>query len=562
MAGPEFAEVEEDGRVMPSEVTVTVRRAIVDALQAEGVEVVFALMGDANMELIGEVAGRGGMRVVFGRHEQGVVGMADGYARFTGRPAVATVTQGPGLTNTATSLVVARRRRSPVLLLAGEAPLGDLHNPQGFDQLAFGQLMAGQGGRVESVRSLDDLLVEAFTVLRSDLPYMLSLPADVQRADLGGDWRRRRQAGPMRAVPEPELSDRAAQLLADADHPVVLAGQGAVVSGAGQVLGELGTLLGAPLATTLLANGLFAGHPLEAGVSGGLGDGRALRALDRSDLVLVVGASLNQWTTHFGSALAGKQVIRVDSDPGALLVPGDDSLALLGDAAATAGQLTARLRQQISSPRTARPEPAQPRDPAPYLDTQDSLDPRHFLAELDRVLPAQRSIVIGGGHSAQVACFTLRASSPADWECTSVDFGALGQALAVAAGACFARPGQRVVHVTGDGEFMMGLSELDTAIRYSLPLTIFVLNDQAMGQERHNLTHAGLPPEYAAYPSPNFAALAAGFAATGYRIDGPDALDRGLQQALKPHDGVVIVDVPINGGYLNPVSRDIAEHLG
>lgn len=547
---------------MSAEATVTVRQAIVDALQAEGVEVVFALMGDANMELIGELAGHGGMRVVYGRHEQGVVGMADGYARFTGRAAVATVTQGPGLTNTATSLVVARRRHSPVLLLAGEAPLGDLHNPQGFDQLAFGQLMAGQGARIESVLSLDEVLARALGTLRAGLPYVLSLPADVQRAELGGEWRYRRQADPVRSVPEPELADRAAQLLADAEHPVVLAGRGAVASGAGQALGELGTVLGAPLTTTLLANGLFAGHPLEAGVSGGLGDGRALRALDRSDLVLAVGASLNQWTTHFGSALAAKRVIRVDSDPEALLVPGDGGLALLGDAAATARQLTARVRQQISSPRPARSEPVQARDSAPYLDTQDSLDPRHFLAELDQILPAQRSIVIGGGHSAQVACFSLRASSPADWECPSVDFGALGQGLAVVTGACFARPGQRVVHVTGDGEFMMGLSELDTAIRYSLPLTIFVLNDQAMGQERHNLMHAGLPPEYAAYPSPDFTALATGFGATGYRIDGPDALDRGLQQALEPHDGVVIVNVPINGDYLNPVSREIAEHLG
>ena len=74
--------------------------------------------------------------------------------------------------------------------------------------------------------------------------------------------------------------------------------------------------------------------------------------------------------------------------------------------------------------------------------------------------------------------------------------------------------------------------------------------------------HAGLPPEYAAYPSPDFTALATGFGAIGYRIDGPDALDRGLQQALEPHDGVVIVNVPINGDYLNLVSREIAEHLG
>jgi len=169
--------------------------------------------------------------------------------------------------------------------------------------------------------------------------------------------------------------------------------------------------------------------------------------------------------------------------------------------------------------------------------------------------------VIGGGHCAQVACFTVRASAPEDWTCTSIDFGALGQGLPVAVGACFARPGKRVTHITGDGDLMMGISELDTAIRYSLPLTIFVLNDQAMGQERHNLLHMNLPTRYASYPSPDFAALASALGATGYRIENTDGLAQ-IKQALEGHEGVVVVDVRINGEYLNPVSRDIAEHLG
>jgi acetolactate synthase I/II/III large subunit len=107
----------------------------------------------------------------------------------------------------------------------------------------------------------------------------------------------------------------------------------------------------------------------------------------------------------------------------------------------------------------------------------------------------------------------------------------------------------------------MGLSELDTAVRYALPLTVFVLNDQAMGQERHNLVAAGLDPRHADYPSPDLAALARGHGATGYRIAGPGDLGT-LTSVLAPHDGVVVVDVAIEGRYLNPVSREIAQHLG
>jgi acetolactate synthase I/II/III large subunit len=106
----------------------------------------------------------------------------------------------------------------------------------------------------------------------------------------------------------------------------------------------------------------------------------------------------------------------------------------------------------------------------------------------------------------------------------------------------------------------MGLAEFDTAARYSLPLTIVVLNDQSMGQERHNLVRKGIPTSYADYPSPDFVALAGAFGATGYRIDAPEQLDR-LPTILAHEKGVALVDVRINGDYLNPASRDIAQHL-
>lgn len=543
------------------------REALADALVAEGVEVLFALMGDANLELISDVAERCGVPVVFGRHEQGVVGMADGYARFSGKPGVATVTQGPGLTNAATSLVVAARRRSPVLLLAGDTPVGDLHNPQSFDQASFAQLTAGHSERVDAPAAFEELLAEAFRTVRSDSPFVLNLPGDVQDAELDSNWRYDPRYVASQAVfADPAAVESVVAILADARQPAILAGRGAVVSGAGPALCELSKLLAAPLLTTLLANGLFAAAPLNAGVCGGLGDGRALRALEHCDVILAVGASLNQWTTHFGSAMHGCKVIQIDSDPAAFSGQARPDFTLQGDAKATTMSLTERLRDRITTPELDSSvaqilDAKEPRDPSPYLDTEHSLDPRHFLDALDRLLPRERSVVIGGGHCAQVACFTIRASAPQDWTCTSIDFGALGQGLPVAVGASFARPDRRITHVTGDGDLMMGISELDTAIRCSAPLTIFVLNDQAMGQERHNLLHMDLPEHLAGYPSPDFAKLASALGATGYRIDRADDLDQ-IKPALETHDGVVVVDVRINGDYLNPVSRDIAEHLG
>lgn len=547
----------------------TVREAIAGALEAEGTEVLFALMGDGNLELICELADRG-VRVVFGRHEQGVVAMADGYARFSGRRAAATVTQGPGLTNTATSLAVARRHPSPVLLLAGDVPLGDQDNPQGFEQAPFAELTAGAGARLESVRTLRETLATAFATTGAGRPFVLNLPTDVQAAQVGDDWAYQpRNAAGFRSQPDPDSVSSAAELLLAARQPAVLAGRGAVVSGAGDELTTLARLLGAPLVTTLLANGLFAGDPLDAGVLGGLGDGRALRLMEDVDVLLSVGAGLNQWTTHFGSALDGTTVVQIDSDPGVLAAQaGGGRTGLLGDARATARALTEAIRSRRSEPRPLTSEAARivagprQRDPSPYLDTDTALDPRHVLDELDRLLPAgDRRLVISGGHSAQVACFTLTASTPADWTCTSTDFGAIGQGLGVAIGACFARPGQRVVHVTGDGDFMMGIAELDTAVRYQLPLTIVILNDQAMGQERHNLSRDRLPAGFADYTTPDLVTLAVAYGATGYQISNTEQLATLSAAVGDTAEGVVIVDARINGDYLNPVSRDIADHL-
>ena len=122
--------------------------AISSAVAQEIEGPVFALLGDGNLELVVDLAERHERPLIHARHEQNAVAMADGYARFSGKPAVCSVTQGPGLTNTATSLMVARHHRSPILLLAGQSSVGDIDNPQRMDQLAFATLTAGAGAQV------------------------------------------------------------------------------------------------------------------------------------------------------------------------------------------------------------------------------------------------------------------------------------------------------------------------------------------------------------------------------------------------------------------------------
>jgi Thiamine pyrophosphate enzyme, N-terminal TPP binding domain len=165
-------------------------QAISDAVKSEGVQVTFALMGDANQNLIVDLGQRHGVKIVNFRHEQNAVAAADGYARFSdGKLGLALVTTGPGLTNTATSLVAARVHRSPVLVFAGATSVGELHSPQRFDQVAISQLLAGAGAVLESPGSLAVQLDLAFgRVRRQSGPFVLNLPGNIQNAAAPEDW--------------------------------------------------------------------------------------------------------------------------------------------------------------------------------------------------------------------------------------------------------------------------------------------------------------------------------------------------------------------------------------
>jgi thiamine pyrophosphate-dependent acetolactate synthase large subunit-like protein len=330
--------------------------------------------------------------------------------------------------------------------------------------------------------------------------------------------------------------------------------------------------LHAPICTTLLAKGFCSDSPLWTGMSGGLGERIALDILAECDCLLVIGASLNQWTTHHGALLANKRIIQIDTRQEAFGLYHRVDLALQGDAGATTEALLTATLQRAVPQRTGentlivRIKQALEtfREPLAYETGADgTVDPRQALRELDRLLPSDRTLVVAGGHAAMLACQYLTVASPDNWTCTSTDFGALGQGLATSIGAAFARPGKRITHVTADGDFMMNLADFDTAVRYQLPLTIIILNDQGFGQERHDLAHKGLPTAYAMQPSPDFASVAESFGARGYRFETADSLAQLSEVLEQAHQttGPAVLDIHINGRVESPVSQEIARAL-
>jgi acetolactate synthase-1/2/3 large subunit len=250
-----------------------VLEALASAIAAEGIDHVFAVMGDANQDMIVELCEKHGLKYIHAHNETSAVGMADGYSRFSGEIGLATTTQGPGYTNATTSLVCARLHRSPVLMLAGHASLRDPYNPQGMvDQHALAKLTTEATVTVEHAGATDYCIGEAFRQLKAKKgPFVLNMPQDVQHAvlpDQNWTYRPMYKAKALQP-PRPEDVAEAAKILANAKRPTILCGLGAAEAKAEPEVGKLAEHLGAPVATSLYAAGFCAQYPLYLGISGG-----------------------------------------------------------------------------------------------------------------------------------------------------------------------------------------------------------------------------------------------------------------------------------------------------
>ncbi|WP_032404249.1 thiamine pyrophosphate-binding protein [Rhodococcoides fascians] len=525
-----------------------VHEQLAHALVSHGATRIFCVMGDGNLDLLNSLRNLG-VDVVHARHEQHAVSMADGYAR-TGRLGLCSVTHGPGLSQTGTSLVAARRRQSPILLLAGDTPRTNKTHVQDFDQTAFGDATAGITVGLESAgTAMNDLHEALVRMTGTPGPVVFNMPTDIQFdtvPDTAASWREVRTP----AIARASATDitRAAAVLADSERPLVLAGRGAVVAGAGDAVARLAAALGAPIATTVLAHGFLPGNPAVVGTSGGFGSEEARTAFGQADAVVALGTSLSAWTTRSGELLNDTKLILIEADASGRVHGPTADVVCAGDAALTCVDLLDRLPSQA---RTAWYSSARAEVSA-YVD-DGALDPRRALSAIDGALPADRVVVTDGGHFTGFVCHHIRPAS-ADTFFFSPDFGAIGQGLGLAIGVA-AGLGRTTLFV-GDGGFMMSVQELDAAVRHDIPLTVVVVNDGGYGQEFHSLNAKGLDPSTALFRTPDLARLAEGFGATGHVIGEVADLEL-LPQILADPQGVVVLDVRVTRDVVHPAAAEI-----
>ena len=534
-----------------------VYEVLAQVIAREGVTDGFALLGDANMH-VATVLEQSGCRMIHVRHEHNAAAAATAYARMKGGDAVgfATVTCGPGLTQLATALPAAARARVPLVVLAGEAPLSKRWYNQQIDQAPIVTACGARYVPVHHAPTLPERVRDAFlTARRERVPVVIGVPFDLQEEAWAGSPDLPPPSLELLPRPAPQLphgndvSDAAA-MIGEAERIVVLGGLGAKAAGAGPALARLAERLGALLATTLPARGLFGADPFDLGVAGGFSSVEARRCFGEADLVIAVGASLSSHNADAGKLWPKARVLHVDEDPVAVNQGRTAAHAhLRGDARLAVEALFDALPDRGAGWRTeerARAIAEGPMDDAVFAPVPGTHDPRDVVAALDDAIPKDAVCVNSSGHCSFYAAH-MRGRAAHDF-LTIREFGAIGNGIAYAMGAAVARPQARIYCFDGDGSLMMHVQELDTVRRHGLDVTMVVFNDGAFGSEIHKLRADGLPDDGAVHGRADFAAIAAGFGVAGHRL--ADLDDAAM---LAARNGAAVWDVPVNDRVASPV---------
>jgi len=531
---------------------VQVAQAVAGTLADLGADRVFGVIGSGNYVATTALDARGA-RFVAARHESAAVCMADGYARATGRVGVASVHQGPGLTNALTGLAEAAKSRTPLLLLAADTPAAAVHSNFRVDQAAA---CAAVGAAVERVNTPQSALQDVERAWRRARHHrravVLLLPLDVQAAELP-------PAPPPATPPAPRPPSPAAGAIAEAAdlversrRTVVLAGRGAVPGDARERLVELADGVGALLATSAVANGLFAGHPYDLGISGSFSSPATAELLAGADLVLGFGASLNNWTTKHGALIApGARVVQVDLDEEAIGSRRAVDVGVVADAAAAAAGLTEELRrrgfrgQGARSPELAARIAAGRWRDQPYQDgsTDTTIDPRTLTIALDDLLPADRALAVDSGHFMGWPVMYLPVADARSFVFNQA-YQSIGLGLGAAIGAAVADPGRVTVAALGDGGTFMSLGELETAARLRLPLLVVVYNDDAYGAEVHHFADRAEGLDLVRFPETDLAAVGRALGADGATVRGLKDLEA-VASWLGHRDRPLVVDAKV-----------------
>ena len=531
----------------------------VQTIQHLGISDLFTLVGDHLNEVLA-VAARAGIRIVDMRHESGVTHAADAWARITRKPALALVTGGPGHTNSLTGIATASLAASPLIAVSGAraSTFGERQAFQDIDQIGMARPVVKWAAQPPSAAEIPFYLSRAFAEANSGRrgPVHLTIPVDLFRSQTGGQPALPSMIGSSRAFPDSRQIEQILEMLASAERPVVIAGSGVWWAEAERELQRFIELTSLPLFTITMARGVVPDeHPLCFGYADPSLSRAAYQAFQEADLFLVLGKRIDYRLAFGGPRVfpPGAKCIQVDIHPQELGMNRKLDVAVAADLRVTLQALVAAAGARHWTPlswldrlRTLRAE-WRGLLAAQAADRGSPLHPAAFYHELARVMPRDTLYSWDGGDFVHWGRAITPALEPGGWLRLG-PLGTIGSALPNAIAMKLANPEKPVALVTGDGSLGFYIAEMDTAVRYKLPLVIIVGNDAGWGLERE-LQKSANPaeaPVACELRATRYDLIMKGFGGDGETIDSLDQVQPAMERAFSSR-APYCVNVSIRG---------------
>ncbi|MCH8107152.1 MAG: thiamine pyrophosphate-binding protein [Chloroflexi bacterium] len=542
---------------------MTAGRVIIEALRAEGVEYVFGLVGTTTNSIVTELYGRSDIRFIDTRHEEGAAFMAYGYARASGKPVACVTTSGPGTINLLTGISLAYKGHAPVIVIAGDTARDyiDRDGSQAFDLVGLFKPVTKLAIQVNKTERIPEMMHHAFRTALSGKrgPVLLDIPRDLMDGQTL-DWDAP-PPGSYRAVEDRIEGDQraiqqAANAIAQAQRPLLLAGGGIIDSEASNEAVELAELLDMAMVPSYGHNDAVPNsHRLYVGPPGGRGAGEAAEAINQADVILALGTRLSQGTTGWNYNVINPetQILQVDIDAQEIGRNYPVAVGIVGDAKAVAQQLLRLLRLQFPEGREnpqwrSRIEELAARREARLRNEVepggDPMMPQSVFPELNKALPRDCMVTLDAGVATGLAYDRLRFEEPR----TMFNYagqGGLGMGLCVGLGTKLGRPDRAAISIQGDGGFLYTSQELNTAVRFGIPLVSIVLNNSCHGAEKAQQERL-FDGRFIGVDlvNPRFDQLAEVYGARGFFIEQPGQIADAVREALTL-DGPSVIEIPV-----------------
>ncbi len=524
---------------------------LIESLKHEDVEHIFGVQGGAAMPIFDALYEAKGIQLITMRHEQGAAHAADGYARATGKVGVALATSGPGATNLVTGIATAHMDSIPMVAITGQVPTQLIGNDafQECDVLGVTRPICKHSYLIKDSSEVPEVVAEAFHIASTGRPgpVVIDFAKDAQFAESELYYPEQVNLRSYNPTTEghPRQIAKAAELIKNAERPMIYAGGGVVLSEASEELRKLAINTHIPTTVTLMGLGAFPEtHELAMEMPGMHGSCCANYAFTDADLVVAIGARFDDRVTGKLDVFSPKsQKVHIDIDPSCIGKNVWVDVPIVGDAKNVLHELNKQVdRKTDIEPWLRQIDDWKTKYPFEYRQKGDKIMPQYVIEEIYNLYSDAMVTADVGQHQMWAAQY-FKFTEPRQW-LNSGGLGTMGFSMPAMIGAQIGRPDKTQVNINGDGSFIMTIQELVPAVSMKLPLKIFIINNMYLGMVRQ-WQELFFNKRYAAvdyHDNPDFAKLAEAFGATGIRVEKIEDVRPALERAKEIEDGPVVID--------------------